>query len=79
MLRRSFKGVVTQPIHSNVKLSEAPSFSKTVFEFAPTCRGAKDYQQLTRAIIKDNRSQAARRKTRRGSKRRGTKSRARAG
>jgi chromosome partitioning protein len=68
MLKRSFKGVVTSPIHASVKLSEAPSFGKTIFEFAPRTRGAKDYSALTRSVLKDNRSQAARSKRARARK-----------
>jgi chromosome partitioning protein len=60
MLRRSFKGVVTSPVHSNVKLSEAPSHSQTIFEFAERSRGAEDYRKLVEQVIKDNRAQAAR-------------------
>jgi chromosome partitioning protein len=65
MLKRSFKGVVTSPVHSNVKLSEAPSFGKTVFEYAPRSTGARDYQKLTDQIVKDNRAAAAREASRR--------------
>lgn len=56
MLRRSFKGVVTSPIHSNVKLSEAPSFGQTIFEFAPKSRGAKDYELLASSVQKNSKA-----------------------
>ena len=39
------------PVRNDIKLAEAPSFGKTIFEYAPNCRGAADYRQLTEAII----------------------------
>lgn len=38
-------------IRNDIKLAEAPSFGKTIFEYAPTCRGARDYEQLVEAIL----------------------------
>lgn len=47
---RSLKGhfgeVLTEPIRENVKLSEAPSHRLTVFEYAPSSYGARDYRKL---------------------------------
>ena len=47
---RSLKGhfgeVLTEPIRLNVKLSEAPSHRLTVFEYAPSSYGARDYRKL---------------------------------
>ncbi|MGI6487364.1 MAG: ParA family protein [Syntrophomonadaceae bacterium] len=39
------------PIRNDIKLAEAPSFGKTIFEYAPSCRGAQDYKAVTRAIL----------------------------
>lgn len=41
------------PIRYNVRLSEAPGFGQTIFEYAPTSKGAKDYKKLTERIISD--------------------------
>lgn len=37
-------------IRINVKLAEAPSFGKTVFEYAPGSHGAEDYLALAREV-----------------------------
>ncbi len=42
-----------QPIRYNVRLSEAPAFGKTIFEYAPGCNGAQDYRELVRKIADD--------------------------
>jgi chromosome partitioning protein len=36
------------PIHirRNIKLAEAPSYGKTIFEYEPECNGAKDYKAV---------------------------------
>jgi len=39
------------PIRNDIKLAEAPSFGKTIFEYAPQCRGAEDYAELVRVIL----------------------------
>jgi chromosome partitioning protein len=41
------------PIRYNVKLSEAPAFGQTIYEYAPHSTGASDYQQLTERIARD--------------------------
>ncbi len=33
-------------IRRNIKLAEAPSYGKTIFEYEPSCNGAFDYQAL---------------------------------
>lgn len=38
--------VLLPPIRRNVKLTEAPSFGQTIFDYAPTCAGAQDYRAL---------------------------------
>ncbi len=50
-LKSFFKEKVTSPIRVNVRLSEASSFHKTVFEFDPNSRGAQDYTRLAEEII----------------------------
>jgi chromosome partitioning protein len=33
-------------IRKNIKLAEAPGYGKTIFEYAPNCHGAEDYQKV---------------------------------
>jgi chromosome partitioning protein len=44
---------VCAPIRYNVRLSEAPGFGKTIFEYAASSPGAQDYLALTERIIGD--------------------------
>ena len=39
-------------IRENIKLAEAPSHQKTIFEYAPSSHGAEDYMALAKEIIK---------------------------
>jgi len=41
---------VCSPIRYNVRLSEAPAYGQTIFEFAPGSPGAKDYRDLIRKV-----------------------------
>jgi len=38
-------------IRRNVKLAEAPSYGKTIFEYEPECNGAQDYKQVADFLI----------------------------
>lgn len=38
-------------IRRNIKLAEAPSYGQTIFEYDPTCNGAKDYQGVARFFL----------------------------
>jgi len=40
-------------IRSNVKLAEAPSFGKTIFDYEPTCPGADDYRELAAKLMRE--------------------------
>jgi chromosome partitioning protein len=42
--------VLASPVRSNVKLAEAPSFGKTIFEYAPDSKGALDYVEVAKEI-----------------------------
>jgi len=42
---------VALPIRINSKLSECTSFGKTIFEYAPSAKGAVDYQTLAERIL----------------------------
>ncbi|MBU2538949.1 MAG: zinc-ribbon domain-containing protein [Proteobacteria bacterium] len=41
---------VCAPIRYNVRLSEAPAYGQTIFEFAPGSNGAQDYRELIRKV-----------------------------
>lgn len=41
---------VCAPIRYNVRLSEAPAYGQTIFEFAPGSNGAQDYRDLVRKV-----------------------------
>jgi chromosome partitioning protein len=46
-IRNHFGATVSKTlIRSNVKLAEAPSFGRTIFEHAPDSHGARDYEAL---------------------------------
>jgi len=37
-------------IRRNIKLAEAPSYGKTIFEYEPSCHGAEDYKKVAEFI-----------------------------
>ncbi len=41
---------ICTPIRYNVRLSEAPAYGQTIYEFAPGSPGAQDYRELIRKI-----------------------------
>jgi chromosome partitioning protein len=43
--------VLRPAIRRNVKLAEAPSFGKTIFDYEPTCPGAQDYRLLAQQVL----------------------------
>ena len=53
-LRRYFPGKVAEPVRTNVRLAESPSFSQTIFEYAPDSNGATDYTNLGKLILGTN-------------------------
>lgn len=53
ILRRHFADKVAKPIRLNVKLSEAPSHQKSIFEYAPRSHGAIDYTRLVERVVRD--------------------------
>jgi chromosome partitioning protein len=44
---------VCQPVRYNVRLSEAPGYGQSIYEYAPHSTGAEDYQKLTERILSD--------------------------
>ena len=58
-IRKYFPGqVLPRPISKNVKLAEAPSYGKTIFEYAPGSPGAQDYRALALEVIAQEESPA---------------------
>jgi chromosome partitioning protein len=45
---------VCEPIRYNVRLSEAPAYGQTIYEFAPGSNGANDYRALIRKVANNN-------------------------
>ena len=41
---------VCEPVRYNIRLSEAPAYGQTIFEFAPGSNGAQDYRDLVRKV-----------------------------
>lgn len=52
MLKRHFGNLVADPIRTNVRLAEAPSFKQTIFEYSPQSRGAQDYAKLVERVAR---------------------------
>ena len=42
--------VIAVHVRRNIKLAEAPSYGKTIFEYEPKCHGAADYQTVAEYI-----------------------------
>lgn len=49
-LRERYGSLVATPIRVNVRLSEAPSQGRTIYEYDPRSRGAADYAQLVEQL-----------------------------
>jgi len=49
----AWDGAVVLPafIRRNIKLAEAPSYGKTIFEYDPTCNGAEDYRKVANFFL----------------------------
>ncbi len=45
---------ICEPIRYNVRLSEAPAYGQTIYEFAPGSNGANDYRELVRKVANNN-------------------------
>lgn len=52
-LRQTYGRRVALPIRINVRLSEAPAYQQTIFEYAPKSRGAFDYNRLADLILQN--------------------------
>ena len=58
-------------IKMNIKLAEAPSFGKTIFQYAWDCPGAENYQALAKEIIQKLKLKGKHGKTSKNRKKRG--------
>ena len=54
ILKRHFGDAAAEPIRTNVRIAEAPSFKKTIFEYAPRSYGAIDYGKLVERVAKNS-------------------------
>lgn len=52
-LNAHFGERVCDPVRYNVRLSEAPGYGQTIFEYAPRSPGAEDYRRLAERILSD--------------------------
>ena len=43
--------VYKTPIPRNIRLAEAPSFGQSIFDYEPTCRGARAYIDLAKEFL----------------------------
>ena len=60
MIRKQFPNdVFTTEIKTNIKLAEAPSFGKTVFQYDWNCTGALAYQALAKEVIQRTKGKKA--------------------
>jgi len=54
-LKKLYPDTICAPIRYNESLTEAPSFGKTIFEFAPGSTASADYRKLVRTVsLNDN-------------------------
>lgn len=52
-LRRHFGDRVAEPIRTNVRICESPSYRQSIFEYAPSSPGAVDYARLVERVLRD--------------------------
>ena len=52
-LEAHYNDQVCTPIRYNVRLSEAPGYGQSIYEYAPHSAGAEDYRRLTERIAQD--------------------------
>lgn len=57
-LKKLYPRNVCDPIHYCDSLSEAPSYGKTIFEYAPGSAASADYRALVRKVAKDDKALA---------------------
>ena len=52
-MQSEFYELVSDPIRINAKLKEAPSVKKSIFEYDKSSRGAEDYKNLVKQVVRD--------------------------
>ena len=52
-IKKHHSDKVCDPIKYCVRISESAGFGQTIFEYAPSCTGAKDYKKTVQRILKD--------------------------
>ena len=53
-MEKEFYGIVADPIRINSKLKEAPASQKSIFEYAKSSNGAKDYTKLVDQVLQSS-------------------------
>ena len=51
MIETRYNGLSSIPIRMNSKLKEAPKYGKSIFSYARSSNGAKDYKQLVEEVL----------------------------
>ena len=54
-LLAAYPGKLCSPVRYSVRLSEAPGYGQSIYEYAPATTGAEDYQALVERIVRDGR------------------------
>jgi chromosome partitioning protein len=52
-INNNFYDVVTNPVRINSKLKEAPAAGKSIFSYAPSSNGSKDYMEVVQAVLSE--------------------------
>jgi chromosome partitioning protein len=52
-LEKHYPEKVCEPIKYSVRISESAGFGQTIYEYAPSSSGVKDYEKLVQRILKD--------------------------
>ncbi len=53
ILQRHFVDRVADPIRANIKLTEAPSHHKTIYEYSPRSGASAEYKRLVERVLSD--------------------------
>ena len=56
-VQKYFARQICDPIRYTVRLSEAPSYGQTIFEYEASSTGASDYQKLIRRVLENGSQQ----------------------
>jgi len=52
-LQINYPSVICEPVRYNVRLSEAPGYKQTIFEYSPDSTGSQDYIRLTERVLQN--------------------------